>query len=94
MSEHIKTITYLNSKPWYRAIKILYGIFVVGCYLVAFGSIIGMLFIEDEFKLALLWLVILKILFVPWAISWAWLISKIPQWIFYYIYFGSIKPHK
>jgi hypothetical protein len=88
-----KTLTYLNSRSWYRAIKVLYFIFAGFCYAGAVGSTIGFWFFS-ELEIALLWIILLKILIVPWAIFWAWFMSKIPQWIFYYIYFGSIKPQK
>lgn len=88
-----KTITYLNSKAWYRAVKVLYFIFVGFCYAVAFASVIGFWFF-GEFEIALLWLIVLKVLIIPWAIFWTWLAIKVPQWVFYYIYFGSIKPQK
>ena len=91
--EKNKTLAYLDSKPWYRAIKVLYFVFVGLCYLVATASIIGF-WVASEFELALIWIILLDILIVPWAIFWAWVISAIPKWIFYYIYFGSIKPPK
>lgn len=88
-----KTITSLNSRSWYRAVKILYFIFVSICYVIAIASTINFWFFY-ELEIALLWVVLLKILIVPWSIFWAWFVSKVPQWIFYYIYFGSIKPLK
>lgn len=88
-----KTLAYLNSRPWYRALKVLYFIFVGLCYAIAVGSIIGF-WLFNELEIALLWVIILKILIVPWAIFWAWLVSNVPKWVFYYIYLGSIKPQK
>lgn len=87
-----KTLTYLDSKPWYRAIKVLYFIFVGLCYAVALGSIIGFWF--GGVEIAQFWMIILDVLIVPWSIFWAWIFSNIPKWIFYYIYFGSIKPQR
>jgi hypothetical protein len=87
-----KTITLLNSKPWYRGLKVLYGIFIVGCYLVALASIVaiwvkgGLLFESPILSF------LLKLLYIPWALFWGWIMSKIPRWTFYYIYLGSIKP--
>ncbi len=91
-----KTIAFLNSKSWYRALKVLYFIFVALCYIVAATSAIAYWFSRDLelLNIAQLWVIILKILIILLAIFWAWLISKIPQWIFYYIYFGSIKSHE
>lgn len=88
-----KTITYLNSRAWYRAVKVLYFIFAGLCYIITTVSIVAFWFF-NELEIALLWVVILKVLIVPWAMFWAWFVPKIPQWIFYYIYFGSIKPQK
>lgn len=85
--ENKKTISSLNNKPWYRALKVLNLFFIIGCYLVGFASIIAV-FIGEDVN------VFLKILYIPWAVFWAWLISKIPQWIFYYIVLGSIYPEK
>ncbi len=90
-----KTITQLNTKPWYRSLKILNGVYVFVCYLTAISSIIAVGMISyDESKLNIFIATILMILFIIWAIFWAWIISKVPKWIFYYIYFGSIKPDK
>ncbi len=88
-----KTLTYLDSRPWYRAVKVLYFIFAGLCYAIAVGSTIGF-WLFNELEIALLWVILLKVLIVPWAIFWAWFVSNIPKWIFYYIYFGSIKPQK
>ena len=88
-----KTLTYLDSKPWYRAVKVLYFVFVGFCYAVAIGSTVAF-WLDGGLNISLIWITILDILFVPWAIFWAWLVSKIPKWIFYYIYFGSIKPQR
>lgn len=37
----MKTISELNSKWWYRAIKVIYIAFVIACYAIALGSIAG-----------------------------------------------------
>lgn len=89
-----KTITYLNSKPWYRGLKILYGIFILGCYFIAIASIIAIWINGGVFFDSPLLSFVIKILYVPWSLFWGWVASKIPQWIFYYTYFGSIKPQK
>jgi len=97
-----KTVTYLNSKAWYRALKVIYFIFVGFCYVVAIASIIGFSFFHNweinlwfsNFPGTRFLVIIIKTLFIPWAIFWAWFVSRVPRWIFYYIYFGSIKPQK
>lgn len=91
-----KTITYLNSRPWYRGLKIINGIFVFGCYFLAIASPVAVWMDEDVLfdSLPPLLFFILKILYIPWSLFWGWVISKVPQWIFYYIYFGSLKPQK
>ena len=86
-----KTLSNLNTKVWYRAIKVLYGCFVFICYVIAILSIFSFIFENDTFIVSYLITIILKILYVPWSIFWAWFFSKIPQWGFYYIYFGSIR---
>lgn len=38
--------------------------------------------------------VYLLIVFIPFVILITLLISQIPKWIFYYVYFGKVKPEK
>jgi len=48
--ENIKTISELNSKEWYRALKVLYVFFVVFCFILAItlSYISGSTFYEDK----------------------------------------------
>lgn len=97
--ENKKTTQYLNSTAWYRALKVVYVIFVSICYLIATLSTIAFWIngsdeIVHIFNGSTALSIILNILIVPWSIFWAWLISQIPKWIFYYVYLGSIKPNK
>jgi len=87
-----KTLAYLDSRPWYRGIKILYGIFVFVCYSIAIASVIAIWINEGVFFDSPILSFTLKVLYIPWSIFWGWVISKVPKWIFYYTYFGSIKP--
>lgn len=89
-----KTITYLNSRPWYRGLKILYCIFVFGCYSIAIASTVAIWINGGVFFDSPILSFILKILYAPWSLFLGWVASKIPQWIFYYIYLGSVKPQK
>ncbi len=95
-----KTITLLKSKPWYRAIKILNGFYVFMCYLTAIYSIIGigMLLYHTPYYDTLFYRILIPTTFMFFYISLAMgltcVISKVPKWIFYYIYFGSIKPER
>jgi len=88
-----KTINYINSKPWYRGLKIIYGIFVAACFFIALISSFE-IFLESNVLFDSQFLTFfLKVLYVPWAFFWGWVASKIPKWIFYYVYFGNIKPN-
>lgn len=89
-----KTIAYLDSRPWYRGLKILYGIFVLTCYFIALASAVAIWINGEVFFDSPILSFVLKVLYMPWSIFWGWVVSKIPQWIFYYIYFGSVKPNK
>jgi uncharacterized membrane-anchored protein YitT (DUF2179 family) len=89
-----RTITHLNSKPWYRALKVLNGVFVFCCYSIAVASAVAIWVNEGVLFDSQVLSIILKILYTPWALFWGWLMSNIPQWLFYYIYFGSLKPQK
>lgn len=77
---------------WYRAVKVLYFIFVIACYLIATAGVVGAIvasFIEEA-EFSGWWL----FLIIPISFPLAWLVSQIPKWIFYYIVLGSIKPEK
>lgn len=140
----MKTISELNEKWWYRALKVAYLFFTISCYLIAILSIGGYIYaiyenqqwyadrlegyeyqkslytqtpddsieIKDEntgsfrtFKLAhsepikpskpntILWIVGL-IVIIPLSLFCAWILTKIPRWIFYYVVLGSINPKK
>ena len=82
----MKTLQSLNTKPWYRALKVLYGIFVFICWTIAIISPLALFIKEQDVS------IFLKILYVPWSLFWGYVFSKIPQWFFYYVYFGSVRP--
>jgi hypothetical protein len=144
--EKIKTLTYLNTKAWYRALKVIYILFAIFCYLVALGSVVGFSLItynkygdyknsesiyrkgltdqeldrlglllkekltsqqgfdfsqfgtpiypekpeKPNFLLQIFGLIVL----VPWSLFCAWIATKIPRWIFYYVYFGKVSLEK
>lgn len=93
--ENKKTVEYLNGRAWYRAVKVAYLFFVIACYLYAIGVSIAIFFIDggkvlDNYVLDLL----MKVVAIPLFFFLAWVMSKIPQWIFYYIVLGTIKPEK
>lgn len=49
--EKIKTLTYLNTKAWYRALKVIYIFFVLICYLIAVGgTVVHTIYILDSQK--------------------------------------------
>ncbi len=91
-----KTISELNTKWWYRILKVLYGLFVIVCWGYALTGIITsfFLFTSDgrdmiESFILRLFIVTLVIIVVPLLTV---LVSKIPKLLFYYIVLGSIKP--
>lgn len=90
--ENIQTLISLNGKAWYRALKVLYFIYVIFCYFIAIAGIIGAIiasFIEEA-DFSGWWL----LLIIPISFPLAWIISEIPKRIFYYIYLGKIYPEK
>ena len=45
--ENKKTIKYLNTQAWYRAVKVVYVIFVIFCYIIAVTGIY--MYISDTY---------------------------------------------
>lgn len=96
--ENQKTISYLNTKAWYRALKVIYTIFAVFFILYAIGGGLTLIYIFI-FNPAVLSIVlstplriVLGILAIPVLFSLTWLILQLPKWIFYYIYLGTRIP--
>lgn len=93
-----KTISYLNSTMWYRALKVINLLYTLFCCFWGIGGIvfaIGVLVAGgDEFDLSLgvrILITIGSFIIIP---PLTWLIAQIPKWIFYYIVLGTFRPRK
>ena len=85
-----KTVEYLNTKAWYRALKVVNFFFVIVCFGVATAATLDIF--EDHNYYNFDWWVAPSLGLVLFSL--AWLMSQIPKWIFYYIVLGKIKPKK
>ena len=96
--ENKKTISYLNGKAWYRALKVVYVLFAIFYCLYAIGvggvSIFIFMFSPAVFDIEMdvLLRLFLGILAIPVVFAFTWLVLQIPKWIFFYIYLGTITP--
>ena len=85
-----KTISYLNSKAWYRALKVLNLVYVsLSCLVVFWGSIVVLADSWSLYENIFVMAIRIHICFLV-----GWLVSQAPKWTFYYIVLGSIKPPK
>jgi cardiolipin synthase len=93
MNKH-RTTSHLDSKAWYKALKVLDIIFVIFCYLIVLMMYI-VIFTDGTDGIN----IFLKITSIPILVFFAWIVSGTPQQVFYYLmnreesegYYSKIK---
>lgn len=79
------SLAYLNTKKWFRTLKVIYVFYCVFSYFIA----LLLVFLVDQGTESQggSWI-------IPLTFGLGWFISQLPKWIFYYIVFGKITPVK